>query len=63
MEAFGLRDRTAWLVLGLMVLFGVHNGLAVIGLFDTWFDQRLGAQRFAAAWRDRDRNGPQDPEA
>ncbi len=63
MEAFGLRAGTAWGLLGLMMLFGLHNGLAVIGLFDTWFDQRLGAQRLAAAWRDRNRDGPQDPEA
>ncbi len=63
MEAFGMRAGTAWGVLGLMLLFGLHNGLAVIGLFDTWFDQRLGAQRLAAAWRDRNKDdGPQGPE-
>ncbi len=63
MEAFGMRARAAWGLLGLMMLFGLHNGLAVIGLFDTWFDQRLGALRLAAAWRDRNKDGPQDPEA
>jgi len=63
MEAFGMRTGTAWVVLGLLVLFGLHNGLAIIGLFDTWFDQRLGAQRLAEAWRNRNRDdGPQDPE-
>jgi len=63
MEAFGMRAVTAWGLLGLMMLFGLHNGLAVVGLFDTWFDQRLGALRLAAAWRDRNKDGPQDPEA
>jgi hypothetical protein len=63
MEAFGLRAVSAWGLLGLMMLLGLHNGLAVIGLFDTWFDQRAGALRLAAAWRDRNREGPQDPEA
>ena len=63
MEAFGLRPPAAWGLLGLMMLIGLHNGLAVIGLFDTWFDQRLGVLRFAAAWRDRNRGDPKDPEA
>ena len=63
MEAFGMRAGAPWGLLGLMMIFGLHNGLAVIGLFDTWFDQRLGALRLAAAWRDRNREGPKDPEA
>jgi hypothetical protein len=63
MEAFGFRPAAAWGLLGVMMVLALHNGLAVIGLFDTWFDQRMGAQRLAAAWRDRNREGPQDPEA
>ncbi len=63
MEAFGMRAGAAWGLMGLLMLFGLHNGLAVIGMFDTWFDQRLGALRLAAAWRDRNKDGPKDPEA
>ncbi len=56
LQAFGARAGMQALLLGLLFLSGMHQGLAVFGLFDTWFEHRIALARLAAAWRERNRD-------
>lgn len=53
MEAFRFRPGLVVLVLALVFLLSQQQLLALVGLVDIWFDQRLAAARLAEAWRTR----------
>lgn len=61
MEAFRFRPGLVVLTLSLVFLLSQQQLLALVGLVDIWFDQRLAAARLAEAWRARrDRRNDED---
>ncbi len=52
-EAFRFRPGLVVLTVSLVFLLSLQHLLAVAGLLDIWFDQRLAAARLAEAWRAR----------
>lgn len=62
-EAFRFRPGMVVLTLSVVFLLSLQHLLAVAGLLDIWFDQRLAAARLAEAWRARhDRRNDEDDE-
>jgi len=52
-EAFRFRPGLVVLTVSLVFLLTQQQLLALVGLVDIWFDQRLAAARLAEAWRTR----------